>query len=105
MGLRLTAVGLWQTLLAGDLNPTLRAELPGAMRAALRGDRTPILRLRARAAGLNGSVPDESPDGPADRVGRPQHDAVHRDPLQRDGVPLERRELRRAIASTRRPRR
>ncbi len=57
VSLRLTAVGLWQTLLAGDLNPTLRAELPGAMRAALRGDRTPILRLRARAAGLNGSVP------------------------------------------------
>ena len=57
VGLRLTAVGLWQTLLAGDLNPTLRAELPGAVRAALRGDRTPILRLRARAAGLNGSVP------------------------------------------------
>ena len=54
---RLTEVGLWQTLLAGDLNPTLRAELPGAMRAALRGDRTPLLRLRARAAGLTGTVP------------------------------------------------
>ena len=57
VALRLTALGLWQTMLAGDLNPALRAELPGAMRAALRGDRTPILRLRARAAGLNGSVP------------------------------------------------
>lgn len=57
VSLRLTALGLWQTMLAGDLNPALRAELPGAMRAALRGDRTPILRLRARAAGLNGSVP------------------------------------------------
>jgi len=54
---RLTEDGLWQTLLAGDLNPTLRAELPGAMRAALRGDRTPLLRLRARAAGLTGTVP------------------------------------------------
>lgn len=57
VAIRLTPVGLWQTLLAGDLNPTLRAELPGAVSAALRGDRTPILRLRARAAGLNGTVP------------------------------------------------
>src|SRR4051794_18156803 len=48
--------GLFGILLAGDLNPTLRAELPGAMRAALRGDATPILRLSVRSAGLeNGS--------------------------------------------------
>jgi pimeloyl-ACP methyl ester carboxylesterase len=62
---RLTEGGLWQILLAGDLNPTLRAELPGAMRAALRGDRTPVLRLRARAAGLSGTVPtaDTTPPG------------------------------------------
>ncbi|HVP02697.1 MAG TPA: alpha/beta fold hydrolase [Solirubrobacteraceae bacterium] len=52
----LTAIGLWQVLLAGDLNPALRAELPGAMRAALLGDPTPILRLRARAAGLSGTA-------------------------------------------------
>ncbi len=55
--LRVTQTALWQTLLAGDLNPALRAELPGAVRAALRGDRTPLLRLRARAAGLTGTVP------------------------------------------------
>ncbi len=61
--IRLTEVGLWQTLLAGDLNPTLRAELPGAVRAALRGDRTPLLRLRARAAGLTGTVPTAAPAG------------------------------------------
>ncbi len=52
----LTTLGLWQILLGGDVNPALRAELPGAMRAALRGDATPILRLRARAAGLTGTA-------------------------------------------------
>jgi len=61
---RLTETGLWQTLLAGDLNPTLRAELPGAMRAALRGDRAPVLRLRARAAGLTGTVPTADTTAP-----------------------------------------
>jgi pimeloyl-ACP methyl ester carboxylesterase len=39
-------------LLAGDLNPTLRAELPGSMRAALRGDTAPLLRLAIRSEGL-----------------------------------------------------
>jgi pimeloyl-ACP methyl ester carboxylesterase len=39
-------------LLAGDLNPTLRAELPGSMRAALRGDTSPLLRLSVRSEGL-----------------------------------------------------
>lgn len=39
-------------LLAGDLNPTLRAELPGSMRAALRGDAAPLLRLAVRSEGL-----------------------------------------------------
>ena len=53
---KLTATGLWQILLAGDLNPALRAEFPGAVRAALRGDPTPVLRLRARAAGLTGTA-------------------------------------------------
>src|SRR4051794_10716891 len=39
-------------LLAGDLNPTLRAELPGSMRAALRNDASPLLRLAMRSEGL-----------------------------------------------------
>jgi pimeloyl-ACP methyl ester carboxylesterase len=42
-----------QIALGGDLNPTLRAELPGSVHSALRGDRTPLLRLAARAGGLN----------------------------------------------------
>jgi pimeloyl-ACP methyl ester carboxylesterase len=43
---------LLSILLAGDLNPTLRAELPGSMRAALRGDAAPLLRLAVRSEGL-----------------------------------------------------
>ncbi|MCW2995817.1 MAG: alpha/beta hydrolase [Conexibacter sp.] len=43
---------LLSILLAGDLNPTLRAELPGSMRAALRGDGSPLLRLAVRSEGL-----------------------------------------------------
>src|SRR6185295_14075691 len=42
-----------QIALGGDLNPTLRAELPGSVHSALHGDRTPLLRLAARAEGLN----------------------------------------------------
>jgi pimeloyl-ACP methyl ester carboxylesterase len=44
--------GLWNVLVGGDLNPTLRAELPGSVRAALTGDVKPILRLSVRAQGL-----------------------------------------------------
>jgi pimeloyl-ACP methyl ester carboxylesterase len=54
VGVALTPLGLFAILLGGDLNPTLRAELPGSVRSALRGDVRPILRLRGRAAGLSG---------------------------------------------------
>lgn len=50
---RLTEGGLFGILLAGDLNPAVRAELPGSLRAALGGDVKPILRLSARSAGLS----------------------------------------------------
>jgi pimeloyl-ACP methyl ester carboxylesterase len=62
LGVELTDTGLWQVLLAGDLNPALRAELPGAVSAALRGDRTPILRLRARSRGLSGTAQSAAPN-------------------------------------------
>ncbi|MCU0312623.1 MAG: alpha/beta hydrolase, partial [Solirubrobacteraceae bacterium] len=62
LGVELTDTGLWQVLLAGDLNPALRAELPGAVSAALRGDRTPILRLRARSRGLTGTAQSAAPN-------------------------------------------
>jgi pimeloyl-ACP methyl ester carboxylesterase len=51
---RLDRDGLLDILLAGDLNPTLRAELPAALRSVMKGDRRPLLRLRLRAAGLTG---------------------------------------------------
>jgi hypothetical protein len=40
------------TLLAGDENPGLRAELPAAVHSALNGDPAPLLRLVLLAAGL-----------------------------------------------------
>lgn len=48
---------LFDVLVAGDENPALRAELPAAVRSALAGDASPLLRLALLAAGLtpNGS--------------------------------------------------
>ena len=42
---------LWDLLIAGDLNPSLRAALPGAIAAARRGDLAALMRLRRIAAG------------------------------------------------------
>lgn len=56
-------------LLAGDLNPTLRAELPGSMRAALRGDSAPLLRLSVRSEGLTtGDAASSSSGGDSDAL-------------------------------------
>jgi pimeloyl-ACP methyl ester carboxylesterase len=46
----LSALDLVDILFAGDFDPTLRADLPAAVRSALRGDVRPILRLEARAS-------------------------------------------------------
>jgi pimeloyl-ACP methyl ester carboxylesterase len=54
--------GLLDILLAGDLNPTLRAELPGSMRAALRGDASPLLRLSVRSEGLTTGLQAQGSD-------------------------------------------
>lgn len=43
---------LFDVMLTGDLNPTLRAELPGALTSARRGDSAPLIRLVARSAGI-----------------------------------------------------
>lgn len=51
---RMNRDGLLDILLAGDLNPSLRAEMPGALRSSIKGDQRPLLRLRLRAAGLTG---------------------------------------------------
>ena len=42
---------LFNILLSGDLNPTLRAELPAALTSSRRGDSAPLMRLAARSAG------------------------------------------------------
>ena len=49
---------LFSTLLTGDFDETLRAELPTAVRSALRGDPAPIIRLGHRAAVLEGGGED-----------------------------------------------
>jgi pimeloyl-ACP methyl ester carboxylesterase len=49
--------GLFNILIAGDLNPALRALLPAAVRSALRGDPDPLLRLAALSEGLIPNVP------------------------------------------------
>ncbi|MDX6719043.1 MAG: hypothetical protein QOJ63_1297 [Solirubrobacteraceae bacterium] len=43
---------LFDVMLHGDLNPTLRAELPGALTSARRGDSAPLIRITARSAGI-----------------------------------------------------
>lgn len=65
---RLGEGGLFGILLAGDLNPTLRAELPGSVRAALSGDPQPLLRLSARSAGLENSAGYQSSQADSDAV-------------------------------------
>ena len=43
---------LLNVLVAGDFEASLRTAFPGAVRAALRGDEAPLLRLKARAVAL-----------------------------------------------------
>ena len=54
---RLSRVDLFAILLGGDFDPALRAAFPGAVRAALRGDVTPLLRLRRRAFEVDAEPP------------------------------------------------
>jgi pimeloyl-ACP methyl ester carboxylesterase len=48
---------LFGILVAGDLNPALRALLPAAVHSALAGDSSPLLQLELLAAGLIPSTP------------------------------------------------
>jgi pimeloyl-ACP methyl ester carboxylesterase len=43
---------LFDVVLGGDVNPTLRAELPAALTSARKGDSAPLIRLWARSADL-----------------------------------------------------
>lgn len=66
-GAELGPSGLLDVLTAGDLNPAIRAQLPAAVRSALKGDRQPLLRLSALAAGLdNGASRSPLQAGAAD---------------------------------------
>ncbi|HEY5045362.1 MAG TPA: alpha/beta fold hydrolase [Solirubrobacteraceae bacterium] len=56
-GATLNESGLLGILEAGDLNPALRALLPGAVRSALRNDPDPLLRLQLLAEGLIPNLP------------------------------------------------
>ncbi len=50
---KIGASGLLNVIEAGDLNPQVRAELPGAVHAAIQKDLSPLLRLSARSFGLD----------------------------------------------------
>jgi pimeloyl-ACP methyl ester carboxylesterase len=54
---RLTRVDVFSTLLGGDFDPALRAAFPGAVRAALSADATPLLRLGRRAFEVDAEPP------------------------------------------------
>ena len=51
----LTRQELFFTLVSGDLDELLRASFPGAVKSALRGDLTPMLRLKRHAVLSEGS--------------------------------------------------
>jgi pimeloyl-ACP methyl ester carboxylesterase len=54
---RVTRGELFLMLVSGDFDPALRAALPGAVRAALDGDRAPLLRLGRRSFSVEGEPP------------------------------------------------
>jgi pimeloyl-ACP methyl ester carboxylesterase len=56
---RMNEEDLVNTVIAADLDPTVLADLPGAVKAATRGDRTPILRVLARANAGDAETPPE----------------------------------------------
>ena len=58
---------LFNVLLAGDLNPALRALLPAAVQSALHGDPDPLLRLKALSEGLIPNVPLQPRGSQAER--------------------------------------
>jgi pimeloyl-ACP methyl ester carboxylesterase len=64
---RLTEPDLLDVLLAGDLNPTLRALLPAAVQSALHDNSDPLLRLKALSEGLIPNVPIQPRGSRAER--------------------------------------
>lgn len=63
---RIGVSGLLNVIEAGDLNPQVRAELPGAVHAAIQKDLSPLLRLSARSFGLDNGDGFQSADDEGD---------------------------------------
>lgn len=67
-------LALFATLIAGDLNPALRALLPAAVRSALDGDAAPLLRLNLLAQGYVPSLPNGPLDREAEQTAKEEED-------------------------------
>jgi pimeloyl-ACP methyl ester carboxylesterase len=65
---------LLDILEAGDLNPTLRALLPAAVRSALNHDADPLLRLNLLAEGFIPNVPISPGGGESERMAKEEED-------------------------------
>jgi pimeloyl-ACP methyl ester carboxylesterase len=65
---------LYNVLVAGDLNPALRALLPAAVQSALRHDPDPLLRLRALSEGLIPNVPLQPKGSQGEREAHEEED-------------------------------
>ncbi len=85
----IAADSLLGTLVAGDLEPILRAEFPAAIRAAVNGDTAPLARMLARAESGEGEA-----EGPSESFDTPLYYATsceeQRFPWNRSSSPRER---------------
>jgi pimeloyl-ACP methyl ester carboxylesterase len=82
----LSNVGLLNLIGAGDLNPALRALLPGSVQSALRGDPAPLLRLNLLSEGLIPNLPGTPLASPRLRSPRPARRAPAWPDGSSDGV-------------------
>ncbi len=65
---------IFNILLAGDLNPALRALLPSAVQSALHGDPNPLLRIKELSEGLIPNVPLQPKGSQAEREANEEED-------------------------------
>ena len=65
---KLNEVDLLSIIRSGDFNPAQRAELPGAVRAALRHDSAPLVRLGLRDAESGDAMSSAPADEPVDNA-------------------------------------
>ena len=70
----MSELDLFGVLVAGDLNPALRALLPAAVRSALEGNSAPLLRLNLLAQGYVPSLPNGPLDREAEQTAREEED-------------------------------